>query len=340
MFRYIGNKTLVVQEVLRVITKDARKGAIFCDPMTGTGSVSEGLARLGYLVIASDSLSFPAMHAEVRIRLKRAPAFSALGRNYSDVIKTLNELKPQFGYFTQEYSELGKPKNASKPRLYFSGLNAQKIDSISSQINEWESRGDLTNSEIKLLRHDLIMAVNRVANIAGTYGHYRSTFSKAALAPISLSTTSFNSFARKKNTVLIGNAEDLVPNLRMDYLYLDPPYKKRQYAANYHLLETIARGDNPEAIGESGLRNWWPLYSNFCSKKKIRFAFHEILERSSFKKAFISYSEDGLLSDEEMRELLKNYGRVKRHTFTHKRFKSNKSILSNSLNEFIYEIVR
>ncbi len=29
--------------------------------------------------------------------------------------------------------------------------------------------------------------------------------------------------------------------------YVDPPYMKRQYAANYHLLETIAKGDNPVA---------------------------------------------------------------------------------------------
>ena len=31
-----------------------------------------------------------------------------------------------------------------------------------------------------------------------------------------------------------------------DVVYLDPPYNERQYSANYHVLETIAKYDNPE----------------------------------------------------------------------------------------------
>ena len=30
-----------------------------------------------------------------------------------------------------------------------------------------------------------------------------------------------------------------------DIIYMDPPYNTRQYASNYHLLETMALYDNP-----------------------------------------------------------------------------------------------
>ncbi|MCZ5120468.1 DNA adenine methylase [Escherichia coli] len=40
--------------------------------------------------------------------------------------------------------------------------------------------------------------------------------------------------------------------IQCDLCYIDPPYMKRQYAANYHILETLARGDEPEAM-----RYWW-----------------------------------------------------------------------------------
>ena len=50
---------------------------------------------------------------------------------------------------------------------------------------------------------------------------------------------------------------------------MDPPYIKRQYAANYHILETIARGDYPVAQGKSGLRDWWDQHSKFVQRQKV-----------------------------------------------------------------------
>jgi len=38
----------------------------------------------------------------------------------------------------------------------------------------------------------------------------------------------------------------LIGKISGDILYLDPPYNQRQYATNYHLLETIAKYDNPK----------------------------------------------------------------------------------------------
>ena len=39
-----------------------------------------------------------------------------------------------------------------------------------------------------------------------------------------------------------------------DTVYLDPPYTKRQYAAYYHILETISLGDEPIVEGICGIR--------------------------------------------------------------------------------------
>ncbi|MCQ8796433.1 DNA adenine methylase, partial [Escherichia coli] len=99
---------------------------------------------------------------------------------------------------------------------------------------------------------------------------------------------------------------------------------KRQYAANYHILETLARGDEPEAIGISGLRPWRDQYSNFCTKTKIRDSFKEIITNMGCNEFLISYSEDGLLTIEDFNKLLADFGDVKIEAFTHKRFRSNK----------------
>lgn len=40
------------------------------------------------------------------------------------------------------------------------------------KINEWIQSGWITDLEESLLKHTLIMAVNEVANISGTYGYF------------------------------------------------------------------------------------------------------------------------------------------------------------------------
>lgn len=43
----------------------------------------------------------------------------------------------------------------------------------------------------------------------------------------------------------------LIRDIKGDVLYLDPPYNSRQYCSNYHVLETIARYDNPVLSGKT-----------------------------------------------------------------------------------------
>lgn len=340
MYRYIGNKTAILEPLLGIISRNLPVGSHFLDPMCGTASVSAALAKAGHLVTAADILTFPGYHAEVRLRMAKPPKFNNLGAEYVSVLDRLNSLSGLSGYYRKEYSEGGNPTNAIKPRLYFTSENAERIDAIDHQMKAWKTEGRLSEDEWILLRHDLIMAVNRVANIAGTYGHYRSSFSKASLAKLELKPTTFNSWASPKNKVITGAAEDVAQRQTVDVIYLDPPYTKRQYGANYHLLETLAVGDNPEPVGESGLRNWWPQYSDFCSKRKIRNAFDSVLGGENYSTAFISYSEDGLVGADELKNLLGIYGEVTLHTLNHKRFRSNQSSLSKLVIEYVFEVGR
>ena len=179
------------------------------------------------------------------------------------------------------------------------------------------------------------MAVNDVANISGTYGYFLSKFSKKSLEPIKLYPIEFISEGNTDNVVIQGFAEELASTIDADLCYIDPPYMKRQYAANYHILETIARGDFPETIGKSGLRNWWDQHSKFCTKTQIRDSFSKVINEMNCKKFIVSYSEDGLLSLDELIELFSKFGEVKYKTVEYSRFRSNSSNLAKTLNEYV-----
>lgn len=316
-------------------------GVRVADLMCGTASVSEALRVAGYQVISTDIMTYSFYHATVRLMIAEAPRFCGLGgRSYLDVLNELQHVHPVEGLMVREYSPAGKPLGGYPPRGYLSPANAARIDSINLRLSTWEQEGRLTQKERALLRHDLVLAVNRVANIAGTYGHFRSKWSNGSMSPLQLVPSEFSGENSSGHAVLQGRAEDLARSISADLCYIDPPYTKRQYAANYHLLETVARGDTPKAIGVSGLRPWRDQYSNFCSKLLVRDSFCAIIKSMDCPRFLISYSEDGLLSKEDLGDLLSGFGKVQTQEYPYPRFRSNDSPLAPTGTEFIFYLER
>lgn len=338
-YRYIGNKTRLLRPLIERISAIVPKGAVVADVMCGTASVSEALRVAGYRVIAADMMSYAYHHACVRLKLDMPPSFSRLAdAGYLEVLNRLDALPGIPGHFFLEYSPDGQPSNGAQPRMYFSSENAARIDAITQQVNEWRAEGKITELENSLLRHDLVLAANRVANIAGTYGHYRSTWNSASLAPLTLLPSTFLWGISTDHDVFKGQAEEIAPSISADLCYIDPPYMKRQYAANYHIIETIARGDAPEAHGVSGLRPWRDQYSDFCSKLRVRDSFRKIIGGMQCSDFLISYSEDGLLSKGELIGLLSDFGKVEFEVLIHRRFKSNSGGAGGNIEEYLLHL--
>lgn len=341
MYRYIGNKTKLLPDILKKIESIVPKGATVCDLMAGTGVVSYALSEKGYKMISADIMTYTKCHLVSNLLISKAPSFQGTGMGgYDAVLEYLNNLEPIEGYFYNEFSPEGIPKNGCEPRKYFSGENAKKIDAIRSQINIWIKNRKINEIEEMLLKHTLIMAVNEVANISGTYGYFLAELKKNAREKMILQPIEFNQLHPNDNRVLQGFAEELSLSIKADLCYIDPPYMKRQYAANYHILETIARGDYPEAIGKSGLRDWWDQHSNLCTKTKGLESFKTIIENMECNHFVISYSEDGLFSLEQLMDLFSNYGEVNVQYVDYNRFKSNKSKLPKDIKEYIIYLRR
>lgn len=356
-FRYIGSKNNIVQLILSKIKSLSSPGAHITDLMCGTATISQSLKENGYKVTAVDVMTYSFHHACVKLLLNKTPTFKGcenIIKNhnirddelfaktpYEEIIQYLNELKPIKGYFFREFSPDGKPANSTKSRKYFTSYNAQSIDAIRKEIFRLKENTYISEIEHSLLLHDLIMAGNDIANIAGTYGHYLSKFAGRALDNLCLKpTVILPSNNNKDHKVIKGYAEEVSGQINCDLCYIDPPYMKRQYAANYHILETLAREDEPEAIGVSGLRPWRDQYSNFCSKLKIRNAFDKIFTNMNSDLFLISYSEEGLLKRDELFDLFSNYGNVEVDTFDNKRFKSHNRKSANYIEEYLFTLYK
>lgn len=350
MYRYIGNKTKLLPYIIdRIHEMIGNKGKV-ADIMAGTGTVSLALRKYGYAVIASDVMTYSYHHLITNLQISEYPKFEGLVElgiisaesktPYMDVLAYLNDLQPLHDFFYKEFSPDGKPKNGGSSRKYFTSDNAGKIDAIRKKINEWIEGWFISSKEESLLKHTLIMAVNEVANISGTYGYFLSDFKKNANESISLRPVEIYTENSVGHVVYLGFAENLAGLITADLCYIDPPYIKRQYAANYHILETLARGDYPDAIGKSGLRNWWDQHSKLCTKTQGLQSFEKIMKEMHCDKFLISYSEDGLFSLGQLEECFSKIGRVEVQQIDYNRFRSNNSKLPPKLKEYLISVER
>ena len=119
------------------------------------------------------------------------------------------------------------------------------------------------------------------------------------------------------------DANKLIKKIEGDILYLDPPYNSRQYGANYHLLNTIAEYKPFSPKGKTGLRDY--ERSLYCSKNNVCDTFDDLLKNSDFKYIFLSYNNEGLMSNSTIRNIMERYGRYNLFETNHQRFKADKA---------------
>lgn len=335
-YRYLGNKTKLADWIVYEVSKTVPRGARIADPMCGTASVSMAFAEAGFAVTASDALTFPVIHARTRLLAKEAPEFKALD-GYEGALRWMRNVEPEHGYFYREFGSLGEPENGRASRLYFTADNAGHIDALRSGIKTMRLEGVVDELEHSVLLQHLLLSTNKVANISGTYGYFRKSLSKAALRPMVFEPIDFVN-TPGAHCVLQGTVEELAPTLKTDVVYLDPPYTKRQYAGNYHILETIAQEDEPVAAGDGGLRPWMDQASDFCYRRSAGNAFHKVLSTLNAEQIFVSYSEDGQVAQDELIEIFQSFGEVAIQEQPHIRYRSNRKVKEGSVLERLYHI--
>ncbi len=287
--RYLGSKTRVIDELLTHIGPHKVGSGAFVDAFCGTGAVAAAAARAGWPIRLNDNLASAVTMAHARFLSAEDVKFAQLG-GYTDALEHLNALKPAKGFFWREYSPASK-KHAGVARMYFTESNAKRLDAIRGEITSWRSEGRLSSMEERLLLGDLLLATNRVANIAGTYGCFLSHWSpqsqeKLALRPRVLAEHSMEINASVADVSTIQASPE-------DVVYFDPPYTKRQYAAYYHILETVTAGDEPTVGGVTGLRPWQTKASAFCYRNRALPALVALISKQRAKRILLSYSDEG-----------------------------------------------
>lgn len=337
-FRYIGSKSRLIDQITAYIGHP-KQGAFFVDAFCGTGVVAEAAANLGWNVRINDNLRSAVISAGARLISHEQAAFNKLG-GYAKAIAKLNAAKPKHGFMWQEYSP-ASVDTCGIERRYFTQENAAQIDAIRALIADWSGSGTIDEMEERLLIADLFGALNRVANIAGTFGCFLSKWTGQSQDKIAMRCRELKSIGVRVEAT-VGDVFD-VPNAAQDLVYLDPPYTKRQYASYYHILETVALGDEPEIEGVAGLRPWRDRASDFCYKTRALKTLSGLVQSLKSQKVLLSYSSEGHVCMQDLKAELSKIGKSSMFPLgAIGRYRPNKvaSSTASDVNEFLVVVER
>lgn len=340
--RYIGCKTLLLENIKKVVDEKAPEAKSFCDIFSGTATVARYFKQW-YEVYSNDLLYFSYVLQKGTVENDEVPKFETLKKELqiSDPIDYFNDmdiidmdtLPTEKRFFQNTYAPSGG-------RMYINDENALRIDFARNTVEDWYKKKLISENEYYYLVACIVEGVPFVSNISGTYGAFHKEWERRSFKKYEVFRLDVNSNGKNNKSYNCDGVE-LLKHISGGILYIDPPYNGRQYLPNYHVLETAAKYDFPEVRGVTGQRSYENQKSDFCLKTKVASAFEKLIQNAQFKHIILSYSTDGLMSIDTIEAIMKKYGKAdtfKIYEIPYRRYKSRNATITAPLKELLIYI--
>jgi adenine-specific DNA-methyltransferase len=291
VIKYLGSKRILVPLIRETILRLPVRSV--ADLFAGTTRVGQALRAAGLHVLSNDTASyseaFGRAYVEADGRLDRDRIRRLLAR--------LDALPPSPGYVARTFCEEAR---------YFTPANGARIDAIRAELNRLE----LDRVERGVLLTALLEAADRVDSTVGLQMAYLKRWAPRALKPLELREP--HAVAGPAGEVARRDANELARELDgIDCAYVDPPYNQHSYFGNYHVWETIVRGDAPPAYGVARKRADVPDNRSAYNSRRTAFAaLRDLVEHAATPWLVVSFSDEGFHDPRDVRALLAEAGYV------------------------------
>src|SRR6185503_684354 len=271
------------------------------DLFSGTSRVGHALKREGVRVHANDHNAYAHAFAGCYVAADARRWSAAATR----LIAELDLLPGRKGWFTEMYAVRSR---------YLKPANAARAEAIRARIVALALEPALESIALT----SLIEACDRVDSTVGLQMAYLKTWAARASQPLRLR---LPEILDGEGSASCLDAREAAGRFEADVAYLDPPYNQHSYLGNYHVWETLARGDHPEVYGiackRADVRERGSLFNR---RATMETAFADVLARVRAKRIVVSFNDEGYLTLPRLRELLGERGRVKELSVAHPRY--------------------
>ncbi|MHB1297636.1 MAG: DNA adenine methylase [Gemmatimonadaceae bacterium] len=284
MIKYLGSKRRLVPRIVALVGAIPGARSVL-DLFTGTTRVAQGLKAAGFHVHANDLASYSEVLARAYIAVDARTA-----RDLAPAIEHLNALPGVHGYATRTFCEEAR---------FFQPKNGMRIDAIRAGIDDVARDAD----ERAILLTAMLEAADRVDSTTGIQMAYLKQWARRSERDLTLRLPALldggGRATRADALRLVGGPDEY------DVAYLDPPYNQHSYFSNYHIWETLVRGDAPDSYGVARKRaDCRTEKSVFNARARSWEAMREVVSGVRARHVLLSFSDEGFFTAPAIERLL------------------------------------
>ena len=332
---YLGSKRKIVPYILDITKSILPEGGTVIDVFTGSGRVAQGLKQEGYITHTGDLNDASRVYSNAFIH--STPNTTHL-QKYIDKMNSVEVPSNYDGWVTKNYSGEGNVGADRELHRYLKPHNSLKADWARDYVQGLFDENEIDTYERDILICSIIFAINKVDNSVGQQHAYLKEWNGRSHNNIN-----FKLVPKIKGP--IGGHHYHGDCFKVDYpdadlAYLDPPYTPNvEYHEYYHIWDSITKWDKPETALKAHRRIdrvkrnnkhkydytykdilWYDIKNQDNIELNGAYqAFTAMVEKLNTKHILISYSNQSILSKDQLEELLSKYGDVKIMAIDHKR---------------------
>jgi len=306
--KYIGSKDKLNKFIMDLLDDEKIEVNTLIDAFTGTTRVAQAFRFIYEIpVITSDIAYASDAYAHTFVHNKD-------NRHLASHIKDLNNLEPQSDWLTETYCDVRSKEGDNIVRVW-QPHNGEKADAIRNYIETLE----LEHWEKMTLITALIFALQKVDNTVGIQQAYLKNWEPCTYNQLELELPpmlwKWNPIMPVKDLPV--GKHFIGDTLKIEYpfvdlAYLDPPYTIHQYQTYYHIWDSIVKWDKPE-VGLKTNRRKDRINMDakqWNSVKTAKQAFFDVVKHMPAKHIMISYSDDGLIPIEDIKDVANQLGTI------------------------------
>lgn len=322
LITYIGNKRSLLRPigvaVERVKRRLGKPRLRVFDAFSGSGIVSRFLKAHASLVISNDIEDYATVTARCYLRNKSSVDPRPLSRVVADLNASVLHAPFPPGFVEEMYSPRDEACITKDDRVFYTRRNARRLDNYRRMIES------LPCELREILLGPLLSEASIHANTAGVFkGFYKNRQTKVGqyggsgsdalvriLGEINLEPPILSNF-ECDHEVLQEDANSAARRIdAVDLAYIDPPYNQHPYGSNYFMLNLLVRYQRPTHVSRvSGIPADWRR-SGYNVRAKSLPLLKELLSTINAPFLLVSFNNEGFISSEEMRTLLREMGSV------------------------------
>jgi adenine-specific DNA-methyltransferase len=292
--KYLGSTKALLPHLMRTFAGLTPNTAL--DVFSGTTRVAQMLRAMGVRAITSDISTYSRVFSRAWVSGQYDMKFV----DYHAAL--LDRLTPIDGWFTRTYCDA--PGASGGIVRFMHPDNGMRVDAIRNEIARLHAEHVIDDVERDVLVATLILAMDKTDNTVAIQQAYLKEWCVRSLRRMTMQT--YIAPMGPCGSHVQGDVLTVtLPSA--DVAYLDPPYTGVNYSSNYHIWETIARGDEPDVCLRTNRRADAAMGRNkspWTSRSLAVESFRTLLGRLDVGHVIVSYGGSSVISIEQLCDVI------------------------------------